>query len=559
MGPPPSTTPTPFPFDRQFWLAILIAACVVIPRTALVSRAHSEYWDDQYHLRHGLTFILHRLPGDMRQDAPLGQAVISLPLLVTGSLPHPDSSPGGEQSSHPAVLYDQKLPRQTLSLLVALWKAVLFLPLAGLVFHWCRQLYGLRGAWLGLALVLVDPTIAGHIAPASLDVPGATAGLFACFFAWRYFESPTTRRLIVAGVAVAAAMLTKHTAIITPGVVAVFALAHWLHDRRGGTQPANLRRRFNQLLAVGVIAFVALWPLSLFDVSRPIDHGPPVNAEYTEAFSFKADVINGALMRPWPAGAYIGSVRGGQLRAEGHDSYLWGKRSWKGWWYYYPAVALYKIPLGIALVLAAATASLPLRVRPRFGELPLVLAFVCWAAFLMLSNVHIGWRHFLPAYVPLLMIAARAAAADWRPLRRVAWAGVAIAAVHGLLWHPDYLSYINFPRDRPYLAISDSNIDWGQSLKQARAWLDAHPQGDRPVWIGYFGSPEGRSVAYYLGDHVQMLKENDAPPDCGLLILSPVWLAGVYGDEGYAFLRARTPDAVIGHNLLVYDLDRLAE
>jgi hypothetical protein len=38
-----------------------------------------------------------------------------------------------------------------------------------------------------------------------------------------------------------------------------------------------------------------------------------------------------------------------------------------------------------------------------------------------------------------------------------------------------------------------------------------------------------------------------------------VWVAGTYGHEQYAFLRGRTPDAVIGHCMLVYDLDRLAE
>ena len=556
-GPAPDTTTRVF--DRPFWLAIVVAACVVVPRTALVSGAHSEYWDDHYHLRHGITFLMHVKPGDMRQDAPLGQAVLSLPLLVTGSFPHYDRTPGVEPSPHKAVLYDQKIPRETLSLLVALWKAVLFLPFAGLVFHWCRRLYGVRGGWLGLSLLLVEPTVAGHMAPASLDVPGAAAGLFACFLAWRYFETPTTRRLVIAAVAVAAAMLTKHTAIITPGVVALFAVAHWLRDRRVGVRTYSLRARFNQLLSMGLIAFVSLWPLSLFDVSRPIDHGPPINAVYTEAFSFRADVVNGALMRHWPAGAYIGSVRGAQLRAEGHPSYLWGGHSWTGWWYYYPAVALYKVPVGIALVLAAAAASLLLlRVRPRFDELPLALASVCWAAFLMSSNVHIGWRHFLPAYLPLMMLSTRVVLIEWKPIRWLAWTGVTIAAIHGLLWHPDYLSYINFPRDKPWLAISDSNVDWGQSLKQVRAWLDANPQGQRPVWVGYFGAPEGHAIRYYLGGRATQLKEDESPPRTGLLIVSPVWVAGAYGDESYAFLRGRKPDAVIGHCMLVYDLDLLS-
>lgn len=547
-------------FDRQFWLAIAIAACVVIPRTVLVSRAHSEYWDDQYHLRHGLSFMLRTRPGDMRQDAPLGQAIVALPMLVTGcELRTPRDEPlDGRGPSYSAVLYGQKLRPETVSMMVAVWKALLFLPFAGLVFYWCRRLYGLRGAWLALALVLVEPTVAGHIAPAALDVLGMEAGLFACFFAWRYFENPTRGRLFAAGVAVAAAMLTKHTGVITPGVVSLFALAHWLRDRRVDALHATLRRRFNQVLAGALVALVALWPLTLFDVSRPADHGPVVNAVYTEGWSVKADVINGALMRPWPAGVYIGSVRGGQLRSDGHPSYLWGHRSQHGWWYYFLAVALYKVPLGMALVMGLAVAS-TLFVRPRFDETPLAIAAVCWGVFLTAGGIHIGFRHFLPAYVPLLMLCGRCVLMRWTWVRRLAYGAVVVAAV-GVpwRWHPDYLSFINLPYDKPYLAISDSNIDWGQSLKQVRRWLDDRPQNGRPVWIGYFGNVDGSSVEHYLGGRATQLDEDAQAPQAGLLIVSPVWVAGAYGHDQYAFLRDRTPDAVIGHNMLVYDLDRLA-
>ena len=538
-----------FQILSSFRLAIVVAACVVIPRTVLVSRAHSEYWDDQYHLSQGLSFLLGTRTGVIRNDPPLGQAVLCLPMLATGCLP-----PRPEDL---AVLYGHALSPETITTIIAAWKALLFLPFAGLVFHWCRRLYGDAAGWLGLALVLVEPTIAGHIAPAALDVLGLEMILFACYLAWRYVESPTTGRLVAAGVATAAAMLTKHTAVILPAVVVLYALAHWLRDRRA--QTSSTRLRLNQVLAVGVVAIISLWPLTGFDVSRPADHAPLVNAVYTEDFSFKADLVNGALMRPWPAGVYLGSIRGAQTHAEeGHPAYLWGRRAPHGWWYYYPAVALYKVPLGIALVFVAAAVSLRWR-RPSFDEVPLAVAIVAWAVFLMAGGIHIGFRHFLPAYVPLLMLCARSAAAPWKPLRWLAWVGVAAAGVHSLLWHPDYLSYINFPRDKPYLSISDSNVDWGQSLKQVRRWLDEHPQQGRPVWIGYFGNEQGRSVAHHLGDRVHELRDTDPAPSTGLLVISPVWVAGAYGHDRYSFLRRRSPDAVIGHCMLVYDLDRLAE
>src|SRR5438105_2472355 len=72
--------------DRWFWLAILISACVVIPRSALIARAHSEYVDDQAHLRRGLT-LLSRNSADasiMLTDPPAGAAIMVLPMWLAG-------------------------------------------------------------------------------------------------------------------------------------------------------------------------------------------------------------------------------------------------------------------------------------------------------------------------------------------------------------------------------------------------------------------------------------------------------------------------------------------
>jgi hypothetical protein len=49
-------------------------------------------------------------------------------------------------------------------------------------------------------------------------------------------------------------------------------------------------------------------------------------------------------------------------------------------------------------------------------------------------------------------------------------------------------------------------------------------------------------------------------PTDGLLLISPVRLAGVYElADPYAALRAHEPDAVIGNSILVFDLDRLGQ
>jgi hypothetical protein len=178
---------------------------------------------------------------------------------------------------------------------------------------------------------------------------------------------------------------------------------------------------------------------------------------------------------------------------------------------------------------------------------------LAWALFLMSSTINIGFRHFLPAYVFMMIFASRAIAKE-RHWTQIACAAAMLATTaHAVAYHPNYLSYVNLPHDRAFLDVSDSNIDWGQSLKQVRRWLDENPLAG-PVYLGYFGERTGSAIRHYLGNRVLELRPEDPAPDRGTLIISPVWLAGA-GDAGerYAHLRDRPPDAVIGDCMLVYE------
>src|SRR2546423_9056237 len=113
---------------------------------------------------------------------------------------------------------------------------------------------------------------------------------------------------------------------------------------------------------------------------------------------------------------------------------------------YFPAVAVYKVPMGFWPVLLLGIASLAWR-RPRWAEVSLLAPAVVWSLLLLTSHINIGFRHALPAYIMWMMLAARCvapvASPAWNALRLVvAWAGVAFATAHVLSYHPDYLSYV---------------------------------------------------------------------------------------------------------------------
>jgi hypothetical protein len=193
---------------------------------------------------------------------------------------------------------------------------------------------------------------------------------------------------------------------------------------------------------------------------------------------------------------------------------------------------------------------------------------------LIFQHIDIGFRHFLPVEIFLLMLASRCVANGGRIVKKIAWAAFAATAIELAFWTPDYLSYSNFPRTAAYLDISDSNLDWGQGLKQLRKWMDVLPANRGPIYFGYFGpidrnlyTEQGPQLMEYSLNDYWMLPPNGVAdpviglvPDHGILVLSPIALTGQYADiDRFWKFRNIRPDQVIGHSLLVYDLDKPSE
>lgn len=548
--------PDPSNKSATAWLGraiFLIAAIVLVGRGALISRAHSECWDDQYHIIRGERFLWLDKRGILMNDPPLGEAIVALPVTVTRVLfgTWDDAS---RQVIADAGLRDHPLSPDAILMLIAIWKSLLFVPCVWIAYLWARELYGRVSGCLAAGMVLIDPTFAAHAPIAALDTLGATAIVLACYLAMKYAQAPNPRRLAGLCAATAAAMLIKHTALILPAVALLIILVMPRPAQEAQPTNGSLRSRLQPLAAGALLLAGFIWAMTLFDVSEPRDFGRVFDAEYTQDFSFRGDLLNGAMMNRWPAGIYLGSIAEAINHGQdGHPAVLLGQTSSHGWWYYFPVVAAYKVPIGFAAALALSVFSLIWR-RWRRAEWALLIPLLAWTAFLMSAPINIGFRHFLPAYAFMLIFASRAAATDGpRWSSAICALAVVAGAAHALAWHPNYLSYVNFPRQRVYLQIADSNLEWGQALKQVRQWLDEHPQsGD--VWLGYYGERTGQAIRYYLGDRVKRL--DGKRPASGTLIISPTWLAG--GDdigERYAYLRQRKPEAIIGDCMLVFRLD----
>ena len=222
---------------RQLCLVVLLGAAVVLPGSYLIAQAHSESFDATYHLRRGLAFLTRSLAASNFElnDPPLGEGIVAIPMLVTNIIE--GRSPTDDR------LYDVPQRAETIAIRTALWNSVLFVGFLGFVFAWCRAVFGTWPASLAIASLWSNPTLPRTYRSPALDVLGVEGIVIGCFLALRYFERPTHARLIAMGLALAFALLLKHTALMLPPVIVALAVLHWI------VRPWIDRRHERQVMA----------------------------------------------------------------------------------------------------------------------------------------------------------------------------------------------------------------------------------------------------------------------------------------------------------------------
>lgn len=150
-----------------------------------------------------------------------------------------------------------------------------------------------------------------------------------------------------------------------------------------------------------------------------------------------------------------------------------------------------------------------------------------------------------------------------RVLAGVACAWVVLAAA-GI--YPDHLGYFNeaacLPDNFKRIGLdggsrcgsdwlADSNVDWGQSLPQLKAWLDKNLPGTT-VHMRYFGTyPPG-----YYGIKFETMEFNSpAGPPPGVYVISAHNVAYWGRYDVFSWMRSE-PDAVVAHTYSVFRYDR---
>jgi len=182
--------------------------------------------------------------------------------------------------------------------------------------------------------------------------------------------------------------------------------------------------------------------------------------------------------------------------------------------------------------------------------------------------VQIGIRHIMPIYPFMTVLAG--AIVPWAGRRRLfrpaAALGLLLYAASVLLCAPYFLAYFNAAvggARNGYHWLIDSNLDWGQSLPQLAGYLKARKVDG--IYLAYFGTadPHYYGIRYIPVGCITNLNERRTgdsldmrQAETRLLAISATNLQATYyaDKETFSYFRARTPVAVLGQAIFVYDI-----
>ena len=419
----------------SFWLQMFLA----LPKLSATT-------DEVAHLPAGYTYWVTR---DFRlnpEHPPLAKLIAALPLLAIRpqlDLSWPEWKNRQQYTFGFGFLYTNDADR------LLFWGRLpmtLIATLGGLiVFLWARDMFGTRSGLFALGLFAFSPNLLAHSMLVTTDVPLAVFMTLALYLFWRRAPQPSTAMSIGIGLAVGAAMACKFSGAILPLILIAFS--GW-RVVAAADRHRQLLVETRSLVIAGVSALLVIEAAYLFSVP------------------------------PWTYFSNLRSVNWN--RNPNHMSYLFGNFSRTRFWHYFVLAFSVKatVPLLLATVLACAHLCMK-RFMDSWGEALLLVGIASYLAALTIGADDLGVRYLLPVFLLLFIWSSRIvvelnkkAAGILVMIILVGWqAHAALAAF------PNYIAYFNEIIGGAQAGIyylDDSNVDWGQGMKQAAEYVRRH-------------------------------------------------------------------------------------
>jgi 4-amino-4-deoxy-L-arabinose transferase-like glycosyltransferase len=459
------------------------------------------------------------------------------------------------------ILYNNHTYQRTLTL--ARMGALPFFIIASLiVWFWARRLFDNFTGIAAVTLFTTLPPVLAHSGLATTDM-AITATFAAFLFVYtRWNDHPSLPQSIILGIVGAFTVLSKYTALLfIPASVFSVTLLKWISDHDTSESRIPFSRRHLTIVFSIVVGLLIIWGGFRFSLSSFTSRDLRPHKTIDRIIGSKGvlhDICTHIVEAPiLPAIDFFGGIYEAIAHNErGHNDYLLGKRSTKGWWYFFLVALTVKTPvpfiiftfIGVFFLLEQARQQ---KYRQAFE--PVICAVGILIACVLVGNIDIGVRHVLPTY-PLFAITAGFGAVGLWKVRHHVLLGRSIVIVL-LLWqlttsflaHPDYLAYFNELAGRhPERILVDSDLDWGQDLNRLSKKLKE--LGIKKVAIAYFGWAD--LDQFGLPEFEPLLPNQKVN---GWVAAS---ITNIKKYPGYSWLEKYQPVTIVGKTIWLYNIKK---
>jgi hypothetical protein len=551
------------------WLFLIVFAVL-----ALVSSTHNSATSDEVtHIASGYSYWTYFDYTLNPEHPPLVKLWSTIPLLVMSpEMPGEPAAFDGTQWDYGKVfLYQMGNDAD----LIYFWSRVMMvligLLLGYYIYRWATELFGWKAGLLALVLYVFDPNFLAHTAIVHTDVPIAAAIFITTYYFWKFLETNnghfTLKQHIILGLLVGLCLATKFTGVYVILFLVILYFVHVYFDKY-----------LHHLAALKTNLTKKIAKKDDFDLFEHLqgfyDFAIPRNLHLSSWWLLVTTLIVGFILLALTygfvhfGGFFEGFMMVVQQSAEGRYAYLFESTQAGGWWYYFIVAFFVKTP-GATLFLFASALFVFFQTKLQdnkairnalFLGVPAVLYFISF----IFNDINIGHRHILPVYPFIFVFIGSVTVIDWDALgkqfaqlkryaRPVLLFFVAWLIVANLFVFPYYIPFFNFlvgGPDNGHTFLLDSNLDWGQGLKETAAWLEENGYGDETIRMSYFGN----ELAEYRGISANKIMCGPTP---GIQVISANKLYDFQGNQFGCvdWLMDYEPIAVIGHSMYIFNIE----
>ena len=497
-------------------------------------------WDTVFSVLHPpLSYYLHSIPLFILKSANLtNEARKKLVLRSRGMIPITEKL---EPLDYFPLLFQARIVIVLLSVLLGFY-----------VFKWSKELYGQQAGLLALFLYSFSPNILAHSRLITADLVFTCFSFVGLYYFWLFVKEPTRKLLLWSGATLGLALLSKYPAILLFPIyllIGIAVLFSKMEIKSSLKVPLEnlfakkfgLRRTYTLIMLIIMIFVVSVLVLNLGYGFR--ETLTPFSWYHFKSHFFSRWQDNrffASFVAPLPSPYLRGMDFQGVQSEQGQSSFLAGKHSTTGWWYYYLFVFLIKTPIPF-LIFLLFTLLFFKRIRHRlavfecFLIIP-ILSFVVYFSFF--SHLNIGLRYILPVFPLMHVFVSKVVRLKFK--RQKIFVGTMIFLIgwyliSSLSIFPHYLAYFNEfiggPRNG-YKYLIDSNLDWGQDNK---LMLEYVRKSKEPVKINPEQPTKGKIAVH--ANRLQGIQDYPAFPV-----------------SRYEWLRKHEPVDNVGYSWLVYEV-----